>query len=84
MSHQRTGAHRGGATFGAIFALALGVCAPVAAADLTLRSAVDNPARSAKFIARDSARHPFEELTFFGITPQSTVVEILARCRLLD
>jgi predicted methyltransferase len=36
----------------------------------------DNPARSTKLIARDSARHPFEELTFFGITPQSTVVEI--------
>ena len=43
---------------------------------MTLNSAVNNPARSAKFIARDNARHPFEELTFFGITPQSTVVEI--------
>jgi len=63
-------------TFATIIVLALGVCWPVASANLTLNSAVDNPARSTKFIARDSARHPFEELTFFGITPQSTVVEI--------
>jgi predicted methyltransferase len=55
-----------------------GVCAPAASADLTLASAVDNPARSAKFVARDKARHPLEELTFFGVTPQSTVVEIWA------
>ncbi len=76
MSHEPAGARWGAAIFAAIFALALGVCAPVIAADLTLKSAVDNPARSAKFIARDEARHPLEELTFFGLTPQSTVVEI--------
>ena len=73
MSRESAGAHWGAAT---VIVLALGVCAPAASADLTLNSAVDNPARSAKFVARDSARHPFEELTFFGITPQSTVVEI--------
>ena len=44
--------------------------------DLTLDTAVGNPARSAKFVARDQARHPLEELTFFGVTPESTVVEI--------
>ncbi|HEY5203282.1 MAG TPA: methyltransferase [Roseiarcus sp.] len=76
MLPESAGAHRGAATFVAIIVLALGVCAPAASADLTLKSAVDNPARSTKFIARDGARHPFEELTFFGITPQSTVVEI--------
>ena len=27
-------------------------------------------------MARDGARHPLEELAFFGVTPQSTVVEI--------
>jgi predicted methyltransferase len=27
-------------------------------------------------VARDSARHPVEELTFFGITPTMTVVEL--------
>jgi predicted methyltransferase len=63
-------------SFATIFALALGICAPAASADLTLDSAVANPARSAKFVARDKARHPLEELTFFGVTPQSTVVEI--------
>ena len=57
-------------------AFVLGVCAPAAAADLTLDSAVGNPARSAKFVARDKARHPLEELTFFGVEPESTVVEI--------
>ena len=62
--------------FATILALTLGICAPAAAADLTLDSAVANPARSAKFVARDKARHPLEELTFFGVTPQSTVVEI--------
>lgn len=76
MLHERAGAQLGAATFAIIFTLLRGVCAPVAAADLTLKSALDNPARSAKFIARDSARHPLQELTFFGITPQSTVVEI--------
>ena len=76
MSHESARAHSGAVTFATIIVLALGVCWPVASADMTLNSAVDNPARSTKFSARDSARHPFEELIFFGITPQSTVVEI--------
>ncbi len=59
-----------------LLAFAFGVGAPAAAADLTLDSAVANPARSAKFVARDKARHPLEELGFFGVTPQATVVEI--------
>jgi predicted methyltransferase len=53
-----------------------GLSAPAVAADLTLDAAVHNPERSAKFVARDGARHPLEELGFFGVTPQSTVVEI--------
>jgi predicted methyltransferase len=56
--------------------LAPGACGPAASENLTLASAVDNPARSAKFVARDRARHPLDELTFFGVTPQSAVVEI--------
>ena len=76
MSHESARARCGAATFPTIIVLALGVCWPVASADLTLDAAVDNPARSTKFRARDSARHPFKELTFFGIAPQSTVVEI--------
>jgi predicted methyltransferase len=59
-----------------ILSLPFGLCGPAASADLTLDAAVHNPQRSAKFIARDSARHPLEELAFFGVTPQSTVVEI--------
>lgn len=46
-------------------------------ADLAfLQAAVDNPYRSPKLVARDGARHPGEELAFFGVTPRSTVVEI--------
>jgi predicted methyltransferase len=69
-------AQRAVLSFATVLALALGVYAPAAAADLTLDSAVGNPARSAKFVARDQARHPLEELTFFGVTPESSVVEI--------
>jgi predicted methyltransferase len=60
----------------AVLSLASGVCAPAASADLTLDAAVGNPARTAKFVDRDKARHPLDELAFFGVTPQSTVVEI--------
>lgn len=67
MSHESAGVYRDAATFATIIVLALGVCAPVAAADLTHNSAVDNPARSAKFVARDKVRHPLDELAFFGV-----------------
>jgi predicted methyltransferase len=76
VSHEPVAAQRAALTFATVLALALGVYAPAAAADLTLDSAVGNPARSAKFVARDQARHPLAELTFFGVTPESTVVEI--------
>ena len=46
------------------------------AADDALAQAVHAPGRSAKFVARDGARHPLEELAFFGVGPQSSVVEI--------
>src|SRR3984957_11195813 len=76
MSHKSVSAQRSALTLAIVVVLALGACGPAAAADLTLDSAVANIARSAKFIARDKARHPLEELTFFGLTPDSTVVEI--------
>lgn len=62
-------------------ALALLFGGPAMAADSVppdpaLKAAVAGPQRSAKFVARDAARHPLEELTFFGVTPRSTVVEI--------
>ncbi len=45
-------------------------------ADPALASAVASPLRSPAAVARDSARHPVEELTFFGLTPTMSVVEI--------
>src|SRR6202041_1339394 len=50
--------------------------ASAAAADPALAAAVASPARPASAVARDKARHPVEELTFFGITPKMTVVEL--------
>jgi predicted methyltransferase len=41
-----------------------------------LAAAVADSRRSADFVARDSARHPLEELAFFGLRPNQTVVEI--------
>ena len=41
-----------------------------------LKNAVDSTSRSAKDRARDQYRHPLETLTFFGIKPDMTVVEI--------
>ena len=50
--------------------------APALAATPTLQSALQAPTRTPKFVTRDASRHPVEELTFFGVTPASTVVEI--------
>src|SRR6202789_2445644 len=47
-----------------------------ASADPALAAAVANPARSPAAVARDSVRHPVEELTFFGIAPTMSVVEL--------
>src|ERR1700680_4828827 len=44
--------------------------------DAALVSAVGSPARSPAAVARDPARHPVEELTFFGLAPTMTVVEL--------
>ena len=52
------------------FALADGV-------DPALQALVDSPLRGEKNRARDPFRHPAEALTFFGVKPTSTVVEIL-------
>jgi len=41
-----------------------------------LKAAIDGPQRSAANKARDKYRHPLETLTFFGIKPDMTVVEI--------
>lgn len=44
--------------------------------DPALVSAVGSSARSATAVARDPVRHPVEELTFFGLSPKMTVVEL--------
>jgi predicted methyltransferase len=56
--------------------LAMAELSSAAGPDPALISAVGNPARSPNAVARDKARHPVEELTFFGITPKMTVVEL--------
>jgi predicted methyltransferase len=44
--------------------------------DPALAAVVASPAREPRFVARDPARHPVEELTFFGLKPTMTVVEL--------
>jgi len=63
----------------ALIALAAGIHADAAnavAADPALAAVVADPGRTATFVARDKARHPVEELTFFGLKPSMTVVEL--------
>jgi predicted methyltransferase len=65
----------------ALFAASLITIAGTAAcaaanADSALAAAVASPARSPAAVARDSARHTVEELTFFGLAPTMTVVEL--------
>jgi predicted methyltransferase len=59
----------------AAFGILAGLVAQ-AATDVALQSAVSSPARSPAAVARDKARHPIEELTFFGLKPSMTVVEL--------
>jgi predicted methyltransferase len=52
-----------------------GLCS-AAQADDALKAAIAGSHRSTANVARDSARHPYETLTFFGIAPTMTVVEL--------
>ena len=45
------------------------------APDPALAKVIADPARTQAFVTRDAARHPLEELTFFGLKPTLTVVE---------
>jgi predicted methyltransferase len=65
-------------SFFATAAVAVMACttASAAAADPALAAAVASTSRPAAAVARDKARHPVEELTFFGITPKMNVVEL--------
>jgi predicted methyltransferase len=49
---------------------------PVLQEDAALQAAVGSAARPAADVARDVYRRPFETLTFWGLIPGSTVVEI--------
>ncbi len=46
------------------------------AEDAQLRAAIAGSHRSSTNVARDTWRHPYETLTFFGIKPNMTVVEL--------
>jgi predicted methyltransferase len=46
------------------------------ATDQQLRNVIDSDKRSAAHKARDPYRHPYETLSFFGIRPNMTVVEL--------
>lgn len=60
-----------------IFALALGLTTLTSAhADEALKQAIAGKQRSAANVARDTARHPYETLSFLGIKPSMTVVEL--------
>ena len=49
---------------------------PVLQEDMALQAAIASDTRPAADRARDVFRHPYETLTFWGLTPGSTVVEI--------
>jgi predicted methyltransferase len=51
--------------------------APAEAADAQLKAAVESPNRGAEHKARDKYRHPAETLTFWGLKPKQTVVEVV-------
>lgn len=51
-------------------------CSAPAFADDALQAAIDGSGRSADNVKRDAYRHPHETLTFFGIRPDMTVVEL--------
>lgn len=59
----------------ATFAAAVATGAHAQAAD-PLKAAVAAEHRSVGNVARDPARHPYETLSFFGIKPTDTVVEL--------
>ncbi|HYC68266.1 methyltransferase [Brevundimonas sp.] len=49
---------------------------PVPQEDTALQAVIGSSARPAADVARDVYRHPFETLTFWGLTPGATIVEI--------
>lgn len=54
-----------------------GAAGTAATEDAALKAAIAGEHRSAANKARDAWRHPYETLTFFGIKPNMTVVELV-------
>ncbi|UDL95967.1 methyltransferase domain-containing protein [Lichenihabitans sp. PAMC28606] len=66
------------ALLGAVATQGFGVTvASAQAAPPSLPSVIAGPQRSPANVARDPYRHPLDDLTFFGVQPTSTVIEIL-------
>lgn len=55
---------------------AVSTAMPEYQADAALKTAIDSAARPAADRARDAFRHPEESLTFWGLSPAMTVVEV--------
>ena len=56
--------------------VAVTIAAPAFAADAQLQAAVAGSQRSEAHKARDAHRHPVETLTFWGLKPNQTVIEV--------
>ena len=56
--------------------LATGLAGAAQADDAALKAAIASKDRTPANVLRDGARHPYETLTFFGIRPNMTVVEL--------
>ncbi len=63
-------------TLGLVAATAALMAAAPVQADEALKAAIAAPHRTPAYVARDVYRHPYETLSFFGIKPTHTVVEL--------
>ncbi|ALL13822.1 class I SAM-dependent methyltransferase [Caulobacter henricii] len=63
-----------------VLILAAALCVAAApsafARDAALKAAVAAPQRPAADVARDGARHPYESLSFWGVKPRQTIIEV--------
>ncbi|WP_312433990.1 methyltransferase [Janthinobacterium sp.] len=64
------------AALGAAMALGGSAAAADNTGDAALKAAIAGSARTPANVVRDGARHPYETLSFFGIKPTMTVVEL--------
>src|SRR4051794_1456336 len=79
LTGSRPFSRRAGLVALAAIGLAIGTSAPARAqtVDPALEALIRGPQRSEANSVRDKYRHPGEVLTFFGVKPDSTLVEIL-------